>query len=117
MSHASRADKLLIRPTHGDRASAGSRSGQVPPKGTEKRPVNFWVTLPPPPPSIGLLVAEPVDPHSQSVFSRPRGDASMSCQGVEGKDSSSRKSWRAMYLFKHRFTSRGLLPSATRRAT
>ena len=30
MSHAFKADELLIRPTHGDRAGAGGASGQVP---------------------------------------------------------------------------------------
>jgi len=33
MSHA-KADKLLIRPTHGDRAGAGDARGHVPAKST-----------------------------------------------------------------------------------
>ena len=67
MSHANTADKLLIRPTHGDRAGAGdgaNKSHSRHPEGADQFSGHASVT------GASLIpgATEPVDPHSQSVL-------------------------------------------------
>jgi hypothetical protein len=55
-----RADKLLIRPTHGDRAGAGSKSGQVPLRAPD-RANQFLGHAPATTTSFRSRLPEPVD--------------------------------------------------------
>ncbi len=59
-SHPTGVDRLLIRPTRGDRAGAGSKSGQVPlkaPHRADQISGHPLATVT----SLGLRIAEPVE--------------------------------------------------------
>jgi hypothetical protein len=60
MGHA-KADRLLIRPTHGDRAGAGSEGRTSPIQGTRTWAVQFWGHALATATSLRSLRQEPVD--------------------------------------------------------
>jgi hypothetical protein len=75
MSHTPiRADKLLIRPTHGDRAGAGSKSGQVPFKAPDTAD-QYSGHAPPPAPAFNTTSRNRWITDSQTAQARDQGHA------------------------------------------
>jgi hypothetical protein len=76
MGHA-KADRLLIRPTHGDRAGAGSEGRTSPIQGTRTWAVQFWGHALATATSLRSLRQEPVDATLTFSFRPPLTSASL----------------------------------------